>query len=427
MARARSGGGGSGSIIGLVVFGAAFFICLILAIVFYTQVDGAQQAASAARAELDTVQNSADIDDETLKTLVADGQGTTVRRLLTSYENLREDLDTSQSEVIRLTDELSAANTQLSTAQANAASAQASLNQATQARQQIESSLRQDVQGLTSTVSAISSENDRLKSLVDISIQELDQTYQNQITSLRDQNRERENTLAAKNREIEDLQFQLVELAGDTPENVAITRGDATIVSQLPDQDKVYLDIGRSANLRRGTSFRIFDPETLIKLEDPDGENGKGVVEIINLEEDSAVGRIVRREPRAVIRNGDKLVNVVFDPNRVFRFHLFGQFDIDYDGSPDSNGLEQVKSMVRRFNGRLADDLTFGTDYLVLGVEPELPTQPDDELDLAKMNEFRVALDNYNAYQERINQAKELGVPVLNQNRFYDLVGYYER
>ena len=427
MARARSGGGGSGSIIGLVTFGALFFICLILAIVFYTQVDGARQEAAAARGELNQIQNSADTNDQLYESLIADGQGTTVRRLLDKYTALRSDLNDSQSEIVRLTTQLNTATTELESAQSSAETTRNQLNQANDARRSMESSLRQEVQGLSTTINAISSENDRLKSLVDTSIQQVDATYRDQITSLQEQLREGENTIASLNRNVEDLQYQLTELAGDTPESVALTAADATIVSQLPDENKVYIDIGRNANLTKGMSFRIFDPEVLIELEDADGEPGKGVVDIINVSENTAVGRIVDRSPNTVIRDGDKLVNAVYDPNRVYRFHLFGQFDVDYDGSPEENGLDQVKSMVQRFNGRVTDEVTFGTDYLVLGVEPQLPLPPDDELDIQQMNEYRVALENYNAYQDRISQARELDIPVLNQNRFFDLVGYFER
>jgi hypothetical protein len=428
MARARSGGGGSGSIWGLVVFGAGFFICLILAILFYTRVEGAQQEAAEAEAELARVVNSADENSNLYADATADGSGTMVNRLLARLQDAQGEIGTLQGQILDLNSKLSTAQTQLALEKQTAADAQASLQQATQARQSMESELRNQVQSLSSTINDISSENDRLKGLVDASIQEVDDTYRSQITGYQQQIAEQEDSVAQLNRTVEDLRYQLSVLAGDTPESPALTTADATIVSQIPDQNKVFLDIGRNSNLVRGMAFQVFDPEVLVKLEDADDlAEGKAVVEIINLSDNTSVGRIVQRQGRAQVRNGDKVVNLVFDPNRVFTFHLFGQFDLDYDGSPDEGGLSQVKSMVRRFNGRLSDEMNFATDYLVLGVEPELPTRPDDELDLIKMQEYRAQLENYNAYQERISQARELGIPVLNQNRFLDLVGYFER
>ena len=43
------------------------------------------------------------------------------------------------------------------------------------------------------------------------------------------------------------------------------------------------------------------------------------------------------------------------------------------------------------------------------------------------MQAYRVQLENYQAYQDLIAQAQSLNVPVLNQNRFLDLIGYYVR
>jgi hypothetical protein len=43
------------------------------------------------------------------------------------------------------------------------------------------------------------------------------------------------------------------------------------------------------------------------------------------------------------------------------------------------------------------------------------------------MREYRVELENYQAYQDRIAQAREFGIPVLNQNRFLDLIGFSRR
>ena len=427
MARARSGGAGSGSVWGLVVFGAGFFICLILTILFFTRVEGAEQEAAEAVAERSRIVNSADENDPGYQSITAEGSGTIVSRLLAANRDLQNQVSELQGKNLDLADQLASSQTNLDLQRQKAADSQTALGQANDARQQLQTDLQGRVQSLTSTIDDISSENDRLKGLVDQSIQQVDKTYRDQIQNYQDQIREQEDQLAQLNRTTEDLRTQLSELAGDTPDVPAITTADATIVSQIPEQNRVYLDIGRNAGLQRGMSFKVFGPETLVELENPEAEDGKAIVEIINMDENTSVGRIVQRAPRANIRNGDKLVNVVFDPNRVYAFNVFGQFDLNYDQQPEDNGLEQIQSMVRRFNGRLVDDLSFATDYLVLGVEPLLPVRPENELDLIQMKEYRAQLENFNAYQERESKARELGIPVLNQNRFLDLVGYFDR
>ncbi len=426
MARARSGGGTSGSIWGLVLFGAGFFISMILAIVFYTKVEAAEQSAAAAQAELGNVISSTDSNNPALATLTAEGAGTTVGKLLTNIDTLRSEISVLQRDVGTLTNQLASAESQLATQQAATQKAQSDLRQAVDAKEAQAKDLTAQVTSLNSTISNISAENTRLKSLIDSSLVEVDKTYQSQIDEWKKRTNEAQAAASASERSIVELKETIEEIRGKRPETVNVTLADATIVAQIPDQKKVYLDIGRDANLSLGMAFKVFDADDLVKIEDPDAE-GKAIVEVININSNSAIGRIVSRQPRAVVNDGDVLVNVVFDPNRVFTFHVFGQFDLDYDGDIDENGVNQVRSIVTRFNGRLADELGFSSDYLVLGVEPELPTRPDDELDLIKMKEYRTQLENYQAYQDLIAKATELGVPVLNQNRFLDLVGYFER
>lgn len=428
MARARSGGGGNGSIWGLVLFGAGFFICLILAIVFYTKIEAAEQAAETAENARAQAISSVDEENTALTRLTADkaASETLVGALIRNTGALEDQVSALQGEVGQLTGQTADLRAQLEQQKAATQKAQADLTQAVDAKEDLSNELTAQVTALTSTVNEISAENTRLEGLMDKSVLEVDEKYQATISQLREQISQLDGQVTTRERTIVELQDDIAELRGKRPENVEVTLADARIVSQIEDQNKVYIDIGREANLTLGMPFKVFDSDDIMKINDPESE-GKAVVEIININSNSAVGRIVSRKPRAVINNGDVLVNVVFDPNRVFTFHVFGQFDLDYDDEVDEDGTEQVRSMVRRFNGELAETMGFSTDYLVLGVEPELPIRPDDELDLIKMNEYKVQLENYQAYQDRIAEATELGIPVLNQNRFLDLVGYFER
>jgi hypothetical protein len=68
------------------------------------------------------------------------------------------------------------------------------------------------------------------------------------------------------------------------------------------------------------------------------------------------------------------------------------------------------------------------TDFVVLGREPVLPTFAQEELEdpinRKKMDDARAELD---AYQKVIDRARDLHIPILNQNRFLYYVGYYEQ
>lgn len=426
MARARSGGGGNGSIWGLVVFGAGFFICLVLAILFYTKVESAEQAAEEAQADLAKVANSSDLSSPDYADRTAEGSGSGVSKLMAHIGDQRSEINSLQNQVTDLTGKLTNAVDNAAREGDEAARARANEADAVANRNAVEAELRSEVQALTTVIDGISEENTRLKGLIDKSVVEIQGEYEQQLTDLRDRNRDLESTVTDLERNIDQQRRDILALIGERPEAATITQADATIVAQIPDQNRVYLDIGWESGVKKGMTFSVHDPDALVKLEEDEFE-GKAVVEIINVSSNTAVGRITTSQPRAVIRDGDALVNLIFDPNRVYSFHVFGQFDLDYDQEADDNGLDQVESMVTRFNGKLADNLGFATDYLVLGLEPQLPARPQDELDLIKMREFRVELENFQAYQDRIAQARELGIPVLNQNRFLDLVGYYQR
>ena len=63
---------------------------------------------------------------------------------------------------------------------------------------------------------------------------------------------------------------------------------------------------------------------------------------------------------------------------------------------------------------------------LVLGVPPALPTgnPGDDPVQIEIQAELQ---ERYNRYEQLMEQANELSIPILNQNRFLSLVGYYRR
>jgi Na+-transporting methylmalonyl-CoA/oxaloacetate decarboxylase gamma subunit len=73
-------------------------------------------------------------------------------------------------------------------------------------------------------------------------------------------------------------------------------------------------------------------------------------------------------------------------------------------------------------------ELSYDVDFLVLGMEPELPVAPDpDETDPVVLENYKVAREKYLTYQSLVNQARQLSVTILNQNRFLTMVGYYRR
>ncbi len=425
MARVRSSN--NGSMVGMVVFGVASFIFLLLSIILYSQTGKYQQDASAAAAELNQVINAGEKGSATLAEVQArEGGGTLVGKLLAEVESLRNQVQSLQGQVLTQTNKLEGAETALMGQSEAAATAQAGYVEAQKSKADLEAALRTEVDGLSGKVQAVSAENQRLNGLIDEQIAGLDSSSRRLFDEKQKQLDELARQLADASNENGALKDAVDALRGTVVESPAVTLPDARVVTVNNQEQKVFLDIGREDGLRLGMAFNVFDPDDLVKISDQAGQ-GKAIVEIINVDTDKSVGRIVSSQPRVRVTEGDALINVVYDPNRTFSFHFFGQFDLDYDGKTEARDLERIEAIVARSGGVLADALSFDTDYLVLGSEPAYPSKPDDELDLVKISAYRVALENFQAYQDLLGTAQGLGIPVLNQSRFLDLVGYFER
>ena len=80
------------------------------------------------------------------------------------------------------------------------------------------------------------------------------------------------------------------------------------------------------------------------------------------------------------------------------------------------------------FGGKLIDKVGVDTDFVVLGKEPTIPVIPPEEReDPFQQKRLREAQEALDAYLEVQRQATDLRIPVLNQNRFLYLVGYYNQ
>ena len=78
--------------------------------------------------------------------------------------------------------------------------------------------------------------------------------------------------------------------------------------------------------------------------------------------------------------------------------------------------------------GKVTDQINIDTDFLILGSEPQLPNFSKEELDQPlnadKLAKAKAALDTVNEIR---NEARDLHIPILNQNRFLYFVGYYDQ
>ncbi len=457
MARTRSGGGGAAFAWSLVIVGTGFFIFMILFIVTYTQNDKYQQEAAEAKRQLDqfanaTQRSSTDVQEiiskmdtrsrETVVSKLMD-ERTRLKAMITPEAGLDVDAVLNQkvtqkqvdgpllTAVDQLRQELAAARQQTETARSAQAAAEKRASDANAERDKLAAGFNANLARITAT----STETNTALATATAGFPAMKDSLRTEMEGLRAQMQSTIDGLVAQNEEkdaiIADLRGRLAILEtrkSDTLGPPELIPADGLIISLVPEQNKVYINRGSEDFLQLGMTFEVFGADELIKLNNYDELRGKATIEILDLDARTAVARIVRQVRGQTITPNDQIANLIYDPNASFKFHVYGDFDIDNSGLTSIRDRDRIKSMITRWGGQVTDDLNWDVDFLVLGREPAIPDPlPADVIDPTIIRAHAEAMRNYETYVRLTTTARELSVPVLNQNRFLALVGYYRR
>lgn len=187
---------------------------------------------------------------------------------------------------------------------------------------------------------------------------------------------------------------------------------------------QVYLNIGRNQKVRLGMTFAVYGSAREIRPNDA-GQypQGKASLEVISVDENSSTCRILRESRGNPVVKGDVIANAVYDPNKTYKFLVWGNFDADRDGRATPQERMDLEAMILAWSGEVVQDLTGDVDFLVLGQRPVLPPPPRPGSPIEIMQEY-IRLDRVvQRYDELFNQATATGLPVLNENRLYTLIG----
>lgn len=199
---------------------------------------------------------------------------------------------------------------------------------------------------------------------------------------------------------------------------------DGDIANTNPSEKEVFISIGRRQNVILGMNFAVYGDETQIR---PDAEGnypqGKGAIEVVNVGETSSRCRVLFERAGNPIVPGDVIANAVYDPNKVYKFLVAGNFDTNGDGNRTPAERAEITALIEEWGGTATDDLTGDVDFVVLGEPPVLPPPPGIatpieivEIYIRKENELK-------RYNELFEQAQRTAIPVLNENRLYTLIG----
>jgi hypothetical protein len=238
--------------------------------------------------------------------------------------------------------------------------------------------------------------------------------------------------LAKAAQEKEAVQEKLANRRPDVS-NAAIRQPDGRII-RLPGNNICYINLGQGDQVSAGLTFEVYSKSTGVPGIPPNASGdeqlpaGKASIEITRVGATSSECRIVHVVPGEVLSEGDVIANLVYDPNTKYNFFVYGDFDLADTGHTEAADEKVIERLVTQWGGNLVNDVNVDTDFVVLGKEPSLPNYTKEEQEnpqiADKMAKAQAAIDKY---QELRQTARDLHIPILNQNRFLYYVGYYDQ
>ncbi|MEM9108512.1 MAG: hypothetical protein AAGC72_00620 [Planctomycetota bacterium] len=432
MAKVR--GGNTGFAVALVIFGCGFVISLLVAIIFYTKIEEAELTAKTAEDDLAEYISGA---ETTQANAFKSNDATVFGNMLIKIRDFEADIREVNDQITKLDREKKEMEIQYTTLdgqkkesdQKHAAEVKTLRDTAEERKGNVDSALRQ--------VADLQTQVNEMREQLNKALEDADQAARDRIAELTEQVKtvesqkfDTESALALVTKERDDAIKALPK-----PPPVGTTNPDGEVASVFGGGNDLFINLGKRNGLVMGMTFEVFDPLPVIRLATTGEARGKATIEVYGLKEDAATCRVVRRDRNINLTPGDPIVNVAYDPNMTIKMFAFGDFDIEADGG--TNDIGRIEALIKQSGAELAE-VTRGDDnipiltpditYIVLGEKPELPEKPSDvDFDPVKIQEYQAALAANEAYFRIVDEAKILRIPVLSQDRFLDLVGYYER
>ena len=223
---------------------------------------------------------------------------------------------------------------------------------------------------------------------------------------------------------IEELQ-RLISRSRIQPEDPA-NLADGEVIEVTGRGDQVYIDRGKNDQIVLGMTFEVYDDAAQIR---PDAEGnfprGKASIQIVKIGESTATGKVTRSTRGRPVVRGDIIANAIYDPNYTFKFLVHGRFDVDNDGHATLEETDFVRRQIEGWGGTVIneDRITGDLDFLVLGVEPPKPANPDANATEQQIQQILDLGRKHDKYQELFISASKADIPVLNANRLYILTG----
>ncbi len=447
----------------LVAFVILFLISTVIATLQYMEADELAVQVKQQQEQLDRLASSTDLNKARIASMMKDGDDTVIQTLTDRIDRLTNWIDAdaagfqaalNQWEDLRQTDQkITQADPEAPTAAGGlvplVGTLRARLDAANKAEERVAVELqncRQEVSGRESTIaslkqehsaaieelrSQISRQNDMLKSR--------ETAHERALSQGREESNAIQKDLRARiedlSTQIDDLQIalnlkeqQIKELEdklrgptgkgkGDGKTAIVKAEPDGKVIKVIEADDVCYINLGSRDGVKVGMPFSVHSDKGVT----PDGD-GKARIVVRNTDKFSSECQILSQEKGKPLLRGDVVSNVAFNAMATPAFVVRGEFDLFGEGTATAENAQIVKNLIKRFGGKVTDELSVQTDYLVLGTEPARPTKPEEGTQ--DQGEYQRKLREYLRYQNLKDEARRLGIPVLNTTRFLAHTGY---
>ena len=312
------------------------------------------------------------------------------------------------------------------TAESSREAAFREVEQVRAASQDTRQRLEGEIDRLTTQVEAYRDSVNTTTSDIERALADAQQEYDASVAELRSELQNVEDERAQ-------LQERVQRLSGGTESERLSPRDEEALVDALIVQvddgaDEVYISRGADSNVVLGMTFEVYGRGVSIRPDEQGNySDGKATIEIVRINENNAVGRVLRVVRGNPILPGDRCVNAVWDPNKEYRFVVFGNFDTNFDGSATPAERQDIEAIIAEWGGTIEDELTGRTDFVILGERPILPHEPRRDDPFAVVELYLDKRDIVDRYNELFRAAGDRSIPVLNQNRLFTLTGLDDR
>jgi len=388
-----------------------------------------------------TLIKKAETERKSLVAFLIDSQSAVMTRVTGSKRDTIEELNkklesVSGADTTSLLSIINDRDARISALEANNQAAESARTQAQADRQNEVDRVKSIEQAHQNTVDALNKDVGAYKGEVEVYRQgadgykaRIDATLEKERNEAAEAKKRLEAQLAKLSEEKLIVEGQLAALRG--LKNVEAFRGrpeatlvDGEVIAFDGGARQTTISIGAREKVVLGMTFSVYSDANSIR---PDANGkypaGKATLEVITIDQTSATCRITTEVKGNPIAKGDVIANALFDPSKVYKFVVFGNFDADRDGIPTPLERNDVEGMIVSWGGKIDPDLSGDADFLILGQRPILPPRPGQDAPFEVVQEFtrrQREVDRYDALQK---QAEATSIPLLNENRLYTLIG----